>query len=80
MASCVQFSVLSDSLIPYGLYPAHLLCSCNLSNEEYWSRLPFPTPEDLQDPEIESMSPACPALAGRFTTVFPWKAPGDYTK
>ena len=27
------------------------------SRQEYWSRLPFPSPEDLPDPEIESGSP-----------------------
>ena len=26
------------------------------SRQEHWSRLPFPTPEDLPDPEIEPMS------------------------
>ena len=27
------------------------------SKQEYWSGLPFPTPEDLSDPGIESVSP-----------------------
>ena len=26
--------------------------------QEYWSELPFPTPGDLPDPEIEFASPA----------------------
>ena len=26
--------------------------------QEYWSGLPFPSPEDLPDPGIEPMSPA----------------------
>ena len=30
--------------------------------QEYWSELPFPSPGDLPDPEIE------PALTGRFFT------------
>ena len=34
-----------------------------LSRQEYWSGLPFPSPGDLPDPGIEPMSPA---LAGRF--------------
>ena len=29
------------------------------SKQEYWSGLPFPSPEDLPDPGIE---PRCPAL------------------
>ena len=28
------------------------------SRQEYWSRLPFPSPEDLPDPGIEPRSPA----------------------
>ena len=36
--------------------------------QEYWSLLPFPSPEDLPDQGIEPMSPASPALAGRFFT------------
>ena len=34
--------------------------------QEYWSGLPFPTPEDLPKPLIEPMSPA---LADRFVTI-----------
>ena len=38
--------------------------------QEYWSGLPFPSPEDLLDPGIETASLANPALAGRvFATV-----------
>ena len=36
--------------------------------QEYWSRLPFPSPGDLPDPGIE---PVSPALAGRFFTTEP---------
>ena len=32
------------------------------SRQEYWSRLLFPFPVDLHDPEVEPMSPASPAL------------------
>ena len=39
--------------------------SMGLSKQEYWSGLPFPSPEDLPDPGIEPLSPA---LAGRFFT------------
>ena len=37
--------------------------SVEFSRQEYWSGLPFPSPEDLPDPGIEPMSPA---LAGGF--------------
>ena len=39
--------------------------SLEFSRQKYWSRLPFPTPEDLPNPGIE---PTSPALAGRFFT------------
>ena len=41
------------------------------SRQEYWSALPFPTPEDLPDPGIEAMSLGSPALVGRFFTTEP---------
>ena len=39
--------------------------SMGLPKEEYWSGLPFPSPEDLLDPGIE---PTSSALAGGFFT------------
>ena len=46
-----------------------------LSRQEYWSGLPFPSPEDLPGPEIEPMSLMSPALAGGFfTTSVTWEA------
>ena len=57
-------------------------CSCNpmgctrqaspsmgFLRQEYWSGLPFPSPEDLPDPGFE------PALTGRFFTTEPWGKP-----
>jgi len=44
-----------------------------ISRQEHWSGLPFPSPGDLPDPEIEPMSLA---LGGRFfTTILPGKPP-----
>ena len=37
-----------------------------ISRQKYWRGLPFPSPGDLLDPGIESMSLVSPALAGRF--------------
>ena len=45
------------------------------SRQEFWSGLPFPTPGDLLDPEIEPMFPASPALAGGFFTTEPRAKP-----
>ena len=40
--------------------------SMEFSRQEYWNGLPFPTPGDLFQPVIEPVSPASPALTGRF--------------
>ena len=42
--------------------------SLRLSQQEYWSGLPFLAPGDLLEPGIESASPEAPALAGGFFT------------
>ena len=50
-------------------YTAHQApLDMEFSRQEYWSRLPFPTPGDLPDPGIEPASLASPALAGEFFT------------
>ena len=62
LLSCVQLCV-----IPWTV--AHKApLSMRFSRQEYWSRLPFPSPGDIPDPEIK---PASPALAGRFFTTEP---------
>ena len=40
--------------------------SMRLPRQEYWNRLPFPTPGDLLDPGIAPVSLACPAMADGF--------------
>ena len=45
--------------------------SMGFPRQEYWSRLPFPSPGDLPDPETEPTCPASAALAGRFFTTKP---------
>ena len=42
--------------------------SMGFPRQEYWSELPFPSPWDLPDPEIEPISPI---LAGGFFTAEP---------
>ena len=50
-----------------------------LSRQKYWSRLPFPSPEDLPYPGIEPVSLMSPALADRFfTTSAAWEAPEQW--
>ena len=36
----------------------HARLSMGFSRQEYWSGVPFPSPEDLPDPGIELRSPA----------------------
>ena len=45
----------------------HAPLSMGFSRQEYWSRLPFPSPEDLPDPGIE---PRSPALQARCFTIW----------
>ena len=45
--------------------------SVGFSRQEYWSGLPFPTPEDLPNQGIELSSLASPSLAGGFFTTEP---------
>ena len=39
-----------------------ILLPMGFSRQEYWSRLPFPSPGDLPDPGTEPVSPVDPAL------------------
>ena len=47
--------------------------SMGFSRQEYWSRLPFSSPRDLPDPEMEPMSPVASALAD---DSLPFELPG----
>ena len=50
--------------------------STEFSRQEYWSGLPFPSPEDLLNPGIKPGSLVWPALAGGFfATSFWWGSP-----
>ena len=66
MCAC---SVMSDSLWTVA-HQAPL--RMGFSKQEYWSGLPFPSPGDLPDPEIDLTSPV---LAGWFFTPEP---PGKF--
>ena len=49
--------------------------SMGFSRQEYWSGLPFPSPEDLPNPGIEPRSPALRADA--LTSEPPWTRVGE---
>ena len=52
-----------------------ILVSSTLFKQEYWTGLPFPSPEDLPNPGTEPTPLRSPALAGRFfTTSATWEA------
>ena len=50
-------SVVSDSAVPWTVAPEAPL-SMGFSRQDYWSRLPFPSPGDPPNPGIEPTSPA----------------------
>ena len=71
---CVECAQLCLTLQPHGLFcsPGFLhqaSLSMEFSRQEYWSGLPFPTPEDLLDPGSEhEWSLVCLVLADLFFT------------
>ena len=68
---------MSDSATPWTTARQAPL-SMGFSRREYWSGLPFPSPENLPDPEIHVVSLMSPSLAGGFfTTHATWEAQSD---
>ena len=67
-------TVVSNSVTPRTVARQAPL-SVGFPRQEYWNGLPFPPPGDLPDPSIKPMSPASPALAGRFLTTEPQGSP-----
>ena len=75
---CACACTLTLSYVWFFANPWTVACQAPLclgfSRQEYWSWLPFPTPGNLPDPEIETPSLVSPAQAGRFFTTVPlWK-------
>ena len=70
---CVYVCVLNH--VQLFVTPWTVSCQVPLSmgffRQEYWSGVPFPSPEDLSDSGIKLTFPASPALAGRFLTTQP---------
>ena len=53
--------------------------SMEFSMQEYWSRVSFPTSDDIPDPGAEPKSLGSPALRGRFfTTSTAWEVLADF--
>ena len=75
---CVR-CVLSSVRVQLFATPWSIACqaplSMGFSRQEYWSGLPFPTPDDLLEPGMETASLTSPPLASRlFTTGTTWEA------
>ena len=69
--------VVSDSFVTPWTVAHQASLSTGLFRQEYWSGLPFPTPGELPDPEIEPTSLSFPALAGGFFTTAPPRKPNE---
>ena len=69
-ARTLSLPVTSDSETPQTTARQAPL-SVGLSQQEYWSGLPFPPPGDLPNPVIKAQSPVAPASAGEFSTFEP---------
>ena len=54
-------SVMSDSCVTTWAIARQAPLSMGFSRQEYWSGLPFPSPENLPNPGIEPWSPALQA-------------------
>jgi len=56
----------------------HVHLPMRYSRQQFWSELPFPSPGDLPNPEIEPTPLISPAWAGRFfSTESPGKLPAN---
>ena len=49
--------------------------SIEISRQEHWSRLLFPSPEGLPNPGTEPKSPSTPAMADKYFTAAPSAKP-----
>ena len=77
---CWIVSVKPDSVRPYGLPPAGLLCHWGFSRQEPCSGLPCPPPGDLPNPGSKPTTLTSPALARAFfTTSATSEAPNPVT-
>ena len=71
MPVCSVRSVVSNSLQPPWAAAYQVPLVMEISMQEYWSGLPFPPPEDLPDPGIETMSLESPTLADKSLSTKP---------
>ena len=63
--------VVSNSFVTPWTVTCQAPLSVEFPKQEYWSGLPFPSPQDLPDPGIKPTSLISPVLAGGFFTAKP---------
>ena len=63
---CLTLCDLMDSTPPGSMDK-----STDLSQQEYWSRLPFPPSGNFPNPDMETLSSEAPVLGGGFFTTKP---------
>ena len=71
LLSMFSRSVTSNSFATPWTVACQAPLSMELSKQEYWSGLPFPSPEDLPDPGIKPSSHAVHCITGGFFTADP---------
>ena len=71
MYVCSVASVVSNTLQPNWTVAHKALLSMEFSRQEYWSRLPLPTPGELPNLGNEPAYLASPILAGGFFAAEP---------
>ena len=67
--SVLSPSAMFDSFVTPWTIAFDVSLSMGFPRQGYWYGLPFPSPGDLPNPGIESVSPASPALEGGFVGV-----------
>ena len=70
LCACVQLLSHDQLVVTPSTIVPQVPVSMQFPRQEYWSGLPFPTPGDLPDLGIESVSLGSPALAGGFFTTW----------
>ena len=54
---CISHPIVSNDLWPHRQLAHQALVSIEFSKQDYWSRLPFPSPGDLSDPQMKPRFP-----------------------
>ena len=67
---CAQWLSCIQLFVALWIVTLQALLLMGFSRQEYWSGVPFPTPGDLPNPEIEPKGLVSPALASGLSLAF----------